>query len=225
MTDFDMTDTIIPRSDQINAEDILTGPVTITITDVTRGSAEQPVNMVTTEFGPGRPYRPSKTMRRVIVNAWGKDSAAYIGRRIRIYRDPEIRFGPDKVGGIKISHLSHIDKRLEISLTVSRGRRTPFVVDPLTDAPPPTTKPAADPTSAIVKAFGSLGVTVDQLETKVDEMRDGWTASHIATLTAIGKALKAGSTTTFEEFGSVAEASEPVQQGELITDSQPAQEN
>jgi hypothetical protein len=134
---FDMTDTIIPRSDQINAEDILTGPVTITIAGVTRGSAEQPVNMVTAEFGPGRPYKPSKTMRRVIVNAWGKESSAYVGRRIRIYRDPDVRFGPDKVGGIKISHLSHIDKRLEIALTVTRGRRAQFAVDPLPDEPPP----------------------------------------------------------------------------------------
>lgn len=136
---FDMTDTIIPRSDQINAEDILTGPVTITITGVTRGNAEQPVNMVTAEFGPGRPYKPSKTMRRVIVNAWGKEASAYVGRRIRIYRDPDVKFGPDKVGGIKISHLSHIDKRLEIALTVTRGRRAQFAVDPLPDEPPPRT--------------------------------------------------------------------------------------
>lgn len=135
---FDMTDTIIPRSDQINAEDILTGPVTITITGVTRGNAEQPVNMVTAEFGPGRPYKPSKTMRRVIVNAWGKDASAYVGRRIKIYRDPEVKFGPDKVGGIKISHLSHIDKRLEIALTVTRGRRAQFAVDPLPDEAPPS---------------------------------------------------------------------------------------
>jgi hypothetical protein len=145
---FDMTDTIIPRSDQINAEDILTGPVTITITGVARGSAEQPVNMVTAEFGPGRPYKPSKTMRRVIVNAWGKDASAYIGRRIRIYRDPDVKFGPDKVGGIKISHLSHIDKRLEIALTVTRGRRAPFAVEPLPDEQP---VPAAVDPDAITK--------------------------------------------------------------------------
>jgi hypothetical protein len=149
---FDMTDTIIPRSDQINAEDILTGPVTITITGVTRGNTEQPVNMVTAEFGPGRPYKPSKTMRRVIVNAWGKETSAYVGRRIRIYRDPEVKFGPDKVGGIKISHLSHIDKRLEIALTVTRGRRAQFAVDPLPDEPPPrTVEHAAKDDEAITK--------------------------------------------------------------------------
>lgn len=136
----DMTASIVPRSDQINSEDLLTGPVTVTITDVKRGSTEQPVDIVTAEFGPGRAYKPSKTMRRIIIAAWGTNSADYIGRRITIYRDPEVMFGPDKVGGIKISHLSHIDKRLEIALTVKRGRRAAFAVDPLRDAPP--TKPA-----------------------------------------------------------------------------------
>lgn len=134
----DMTASIAPRSDQLNAEDLLTGPRTVTITDVKRGSTEQPVDIVTAEYGPGRPYKPSKTMRRMIVAAWGTNTAAYIGRRLTIYRDPDITFGRDRVGGIRISHLSHIDKRLEIALTVTRGRRASFAVDPLPDEPTPT---------------------------------------------------------------------------------------
>lgn len=210
---FDMTDTIVPRSDQINAEDILTGPVTITITEVKRGSAEQPVNIVTAEFGPGRPYKPSKTMRRVIVNAWGKDASVYVGRRIRIYRDPDVKFGPDKVGGIKISHLSHIDKRLEIALTVTRGRRAPFTVDPLLDEPaPPTT--GKQPTAAgVISAFKALGVTVEQLELRVGADHEKWTAEDIASLAALGKSIKAGETTVYEEFDTPAtELPEPVQE-------------
>lgn len=132
----DMSASIIPRSDQLNAEDLLSGPRTVTITGVTRGTVEQPVDIVTAEYGPGRPYKPSKTMRRILVMAWGTNTSDYIGRRITIYRDPDIRFGPDRVGGIRISHLSHIDKRLEIALTVTRGRRASFTVEPLPDAPP-----------------------------------------------------------------------------------------
>ena len=138
----DLTESIAPRSDQINAEDLLTGPRTVTITDVQRGTAEQPVNIVTAEFGPGRPYKPSKTMRRVLVAAWGPDAAAYVGRRLLIYRDPEITFGKDKVGGIRISAMSHIDSRLTLALTVTRGRRAPFVVEPLADGPAPVTPEA-----------------------------------------------------------------------------------
>lgn len=166
---FDMTDTIIPKSDQLNAEDILTGPITVTITGVTRGNAEQPVNMVTAEFGPGRPYKPSKTMRRVIVNAWGKEASAYVGRRIRIYRDPDVKFGPDKVGGIKISHLSHIDKRLEIALTVTRGRRALFAVDPLPDEQQPANQDddAAKLNRQMHALFRKAGLEKDQRDDRL----------------------------------------------------------
>lgn len=129
----DISDTITPRSDQLNAEDLLTGPATVTVVEVKRGGAEQPVDIVTAEYGPGRPYKPSKTMRRILIAAWGKDTTAYVGRRMTIYRDPEITFGRDKVGGIRISHMSHIAKPLVIALTVRRGSRSMFEVEPLPD--------------------------------------------------------------------------------------------
>lgn len=131
----DMTESITPKSDQINAEDLLAGPETFTIERVEKGSTEQPVNIHMAER-PGRPYRPSKSMRRVLVNAWGKDSSVYAGRRLTLYRDPDVKFGGDAVGGIKISHLSHIAKRTSVSLTVTRGKRAPHTVDPLSIATP-----------------------------------------------------------------------------------------
>jgi len=128
----DISRTIEPKSDQINADDLIGGPRTVTITDITKGTPEQPVNVVTAEYGPGRPYKPSKSMRRVLATCWGTDAAVWIGRKATLYRDPDITFGKDKVGGIRISHLSHIDQRIDIPLTVTRGRRTPFTVQPLT---------------------------------------------------------------------------------------------
>lgn len=146
----DLTESIAPKSDQINAEDLLTGPRTFTIEKVSAGSPEQPVNVHLVEF-PGRPYRPSKSMRRVLVTAWGKEAAEYAGRRLTLYRDPEVTFGKDKVGGIKISAVSHIDKRLVIPLTVTRGRRAPHTVEPLSDAAP-------EPTAEQVAAETDLAV-------------------------------------------------------------------
>ncbi|GIG27151.1 hypothetical protein [Cellulomonas denverensis] len=131
----DLTATIVPKSDQLNAEDLLAGPVTVTVESVTGGSAEQPVNVNLREF-PGRPYRPSKTQRRVLVKLWGAESSAYTGRRMTLYRDPEVKFGGIKVGGIKISHLSHIEKRATLVLTETKGKRAPHVVEPLPDAAP-----------------------------------------------------------------------------------------
>ena len=131
----DLTASIAPKSDQLNADDLISGPVTVTIQEVRQGTAEQPVDVVLVEF-PGRAYRPSKSMRRVMVMAWGPDASAYAGRRLKLYRNADITFGKDKVGGIEISALSHIAKPLTIALTATRGRRKNFTVEPLPDFTP-----------------------------------------------------------------------------------------
>lgn len=144
----DLSDTIIAKSDQINADDLISGPITVTVKSVTRGAPEQPVDVSTIET-PGRAYRPSKSMRRVLVAAWGKDGDAWSGRRMTLYRDPSVRFGKDEVGGIKISHLSHIDRPMSIALTVKRGQRAPHKVAPLpTDAPSAAMEPSPDDVAA-----------------------------------------------------------------------------
>lgn len=133
----DLTETIAPKSDQLNADDLMAGPRTFTIAAVSRGDGEQPVNIELVEFGKGRPFKPCKSMRRVLVVAWGADASAYVGRRMTLYRDSKVRFGGQDVGGIRISHMSDIDKRLTLALTVTRGKRAPYVVEPLPDDAPP----------------------------------------------------------------------------------------
>lgn len=126
----DLTTTIAPKSDQINADDLISGPVTVTIAEVVKGSPEQPVDIRLVEY-PNRAYRPSKTMRRILVNAWGTDASTYTGRRITLCRNPDITFGREKVGGIEISHLSNIDTALTVALTSTRGKRKNYTVEPL----------------------------------------------------------------------------------------------
>lgn len=131
----DLTETIAPRSDQLNADDLISGPITVTISEVRKGSTEQPVDVVLAEY-PGRAYRPSKSMRRIMVSAWGKDASTYAGHRLTLFRNPEITFGRDKVGGIEIAEMSHIDKPLTVALTATRGKRKNFTVKPLAEQAP-----------------------------------------------------------------------------------------
>lgn len=133
MSELDISATTEPKSDQQNFDDYVSGPKTVTVAEVKKGSAEQPVEIHLVEF-PGRPYKPAKSMRRVLIAAWGKDASQYAGRRITLYGDPTVKFGGKEVGGIRISHLSHIPGPLEVKLTVTRGKRDPFTVLPL-DAP------------------------------------------------------------------------------------------
>ncbi len=130
-----LANTINRRSDHTNADVLITGPQTVTITAVRQGTKEQPVNIELAGFE-GRPYKPSKSMRRVLVTIWGKDASLFAGRRLTLYRDPTVKFGGDVVGGIKISHASDIDGPQEVLLTVTRGRRAPHTVLPLPSEQP-----------------------------------------------------------------------------------------
>lgn len=130
---FDISETLAPTSDQLDAVDLLGGPRTFTIDKVSKGNAEQPVDVHLVEFD--RPWRPGKSMRRVLAFCWGTDASKWAGRRVRLYCDPEVIFGKDKVGGTRIAALSHIDGRKSVPLLVSRGRSATYHVEPLTEEP------------------------------------------------------------------------------------------
>lgn len=140
----DMRQTIIPKSDQLNADDLIAGEMTIKITGVTiRGGQEQPVS-IHFEGDNGKPYKACKSMCRVLVNAWGPDSAKYVGRSMTLYRDPTVKWAGMEVGGIRISHMSDIQGNQSMALTVTRGSKKPYIVKPLTQAAPESA-PAAQP--------------------------------------------------------------------------------
>lgn len=127
----DMSKTIEPNSDQLNADDLLTGPRTITITDVkVREGSDQPVS-VFYESDNGKPYKPGKSMRRLMIGVWGTDSQRYVGQSLTLFCDPTVTWGNQAVGGIRISHMSGITKSFSIMLTVTRGRKSEYVVQPL----------------------------------------------------------------------------------------------
>lgn len=141
----DLSQTIAPKSDQLNSDDLISGPRTIKITKVAAWNGEQPI-AVNFEGDNGKPYLPCKSMRRVLVQVWGSDGNAFVGRSMTLYRDPEVIFGGVKVGGIRISHMSHMDADMVMSLTASKKARAPFKVRVLKDEP--KAKPAAANTAS-----------------------------------------------------------------------------
>lgn len=127
----DMTAAIVPKSDQLNADDCISGPITIKIASVTiRGGQEQPVS-IHYENDNGKPYKPCKSMSRVLVAAWGPDANAYVGRGLTLYRDPGVKWAGMDVGGLRISHMTDIETAMTMALTATKGSRKPFTVKPL----------------------------------------------------------------------------------------------
>jgi hypothetical protein len=152
----DISSTLAAKSNQLNTDDLISGPITIQINCVSAGSPEQPV-AINYEGDEGKPWYPCKSMRRVLVAAWGADASQYVGRRVTLFRDPEVMYGGIKVGGIRLSHLSDIDAPLSIALTVTRQKRAPYRVQPL--APVAPVAPAPDPATAALAVCQAAGLT------------------------------------------------------------------
>lgn len=160
--DLDLTESLAPKSDQMDAVDLaVCGPRTFTITEVTKGSKEQPFNFHLAEFP--RVWRPSKGMRRVIVAAWGEKASAYTGKRLTLFCNPDVKYAGEKVGGIEISHMSDLPggKRLSTPKIIAQGKSVTFTVEPLTE---PASRPA--PTADDVAACSD-----------VDTLRAMWSAA------------------------------------------------
>lgn len=127
----DISKMIAPKSDQLNADDLLAGPRTLKITRVEgREDPQQPL-LIFFEGDNGKPYKPGLSMRRVLIVAWGDDGMEYVGRSLRVFCDPEVKFGGVKVGGIRISHMSHIGNPQKMMLTQTRGKKGEYTVHPL----------------------------------------------------------------------------------------------
>ena len=126
----DISKTIAPKSDQLNADDLIAGPKTITVTGIKLVAEDQPV-AIHFEGDDGKPYKPCKSMRRVLIKAWGPNGAAYVGRSMTLFLDEQVRFGGAAVGGIRISHLTAIDRPLSMALTATRGTKKAYTVQPL----------------------------------------------------------------------------------------------
>jgi len=128
----DISDTIVAKSDQLNADDILAGPITVTVTAVKRTNDDQPVAVHIS--GGYQPWKPCKTMRRALVAAWGKDPTKWAGRSVTLKRDASVKWAGEEVGGIRIHALSHIEKRMELSLAETRGKKKKFVIERLAES-------------------------------------------------------------------------------------------
>jgi hypothetical protein len=151
---FDVSDTLIPNTDQLVADDLRTGHRNIKITKVERISDEKRPLAVHFEGDGGKPYLPNVSMRRVIAEAWGTDSREWVGKWLRLFRNPQIKMGGAEVGGIRISHAYPLSQtEMVISLITTKGKRSLYKLarmDPPDGQPTRTTAtPTTPPPSAV----------------------------------------------------------------------------
>lgn len=168
----DITDALAPTSDQLDAVELVS-PRTFTIADGSRlGQREGKVVAEIRLVDFDRVWRPSKGMLDVLAKLWGTNAKEWVGRSVTLYNDTEVTFGKDKVGGIRISHMSHIDKATTVQIRGrgQGGRKIAWKVQPLT-APTTAPAPPPEPTEADVAACDDVTVLRGWWQQSGDERR------------------------------------------------------
>jgi len=131
----DMRKTIVIKTDQLNADDLIAGPRTIKIRDVVaKETGEQRAHLFF-DGDNGKPYKPNTSMLKILCAIWGPDGAKWVGRSMTVFNDKTVKWAGQPVGGIRISHMSHIDEVQVNTIAVTRGQKKPYTVKPLENQP------------------------------------------------------------------------------------------
>tara|TARA_R110002096_G_scaffold315227_4_gene509463 strand:- start:1484 stop:1825 length:342 start_codon:yes stop_codon:yes gene_type:complete len=67
----------------------------------------------------------------MLISCWGKFKDEWVGHSMTVYCDPAAMWGGKAVGGIRVSHASHITEPVTKMLAVTRGRKSMFTILPL----------------------------------------------------------------------------------------------
>lgn len=130
--DDDISFAVEAKSDQLNAVDIMGAEPILTIRDFKiNKTPDQPVWLYFNGDN-GRPWKPSKGMLRILGAAWGRRASAWVGKSVQVYFEPDVTYAGKKVGGIRIRALSDIERQMDFSEALSRGKRRTVTVVQLT---------------------------------------------------------------------------------------------
>jgi hypothetical protein len=125
----DMSSTIVAKSDQINAADLVGTTRTITIREVRITNDDQPVSVYFE--GDSKAFRPCKGVRRLMVRVWGLDANKYVGQSMTLFQDPTVTWAGKPEGGIRVSHMTGLSEPITEAMRTSRNATKPYVIKPL----------------------------------------------------------------------------------------------
>jgi hypothetical protein len=83
-----------------------------------------------------------------------------------LFRDSKVQWGGMDVGGIRISHMSDISGVATLPLTVTKGKKAPFVVKPLSASAPASTEPAQSVEDRVARFLANLKTKLATCETR-----------------------------------------------------------
>ena len=183
--DLDYGETLAAKSNQLNADDLAGGPITVQITGArVRLSDDQPLSLRLS--GGHCPWNPCKGMRRLLAEIAGSTSARpWVGMWIRLFRDPEVLWAGKASGGIRVCG---VDARMlpqgrTFRVRVSRNGYAEYPIEPIRDR-----QHEGAPTADLVRLLEDNDLT----PADVDRWREAEGKAPIGTLTDEQRARLAG---------------------------------
>ena len=175
LTPEDIAAAIAPRSDQLNADDIIGGPITVKIIGERKGDEKQPI-VLDIEGWKGKPWKPCKTMSRIMAEVWREDDKPgfapwlWVGQTVTLFRDPTVKMKGDTVGGIRLGGMTGLTKARTFEVTVSRGTKKKLVIQPIK----PVVEPTPQEQDYIIEATELLNeaTSLSDLQTRGEILKD-----------------------------------------------------
>jgi len=156
-----MSATIIAKSDQINAADLIGTPRTVTVKEVRiKAGEDQPVTILIE--GDNKGFRPCKGVRRLIVRVWGPDASKYIGQSLTLFCDKSVTWAGKEEGGIRVSHMTGLNEKIVEYMRTSRAGTKAYEILPLAIKAAPA-RQTADQWAAEQAAAAQNAVDLDDL--------------------------------------------------------------
>lgn len=167
----DITEALAPTSDQLDAIELVE-PRTFTIDSGSRlGKRDNKTVAEIRLVELDRVWRPSKGMLDLLAACWGTKGTEWVGRQVTVYNDPDVMFGKERRGGVRISHLSHIDGPRDVTIRAAgAGRKQTWHVEPLATAPARDWLTELEHAGTDVTAIGALGQAASDARAPGDVM-------------------------------------------------------
>ena len=144
MEEMNIREFVTIKSDRLNYENFIMGAKEFTISKLAKKTDQGKARLLIYFEGyESTPYWPSLGMIKCLSSPDGWGDAPFsdwIGRRMTLFGEPTVVYAGKEIGGIQISHISHIKGEYSTKITLRRGMRIDFTIEPL--ATTTTSKPA-----------------------------------------------------------------------------------
>ena len=141
-----------PKTDQLNADNLRgINSVVVTVKGPCSRGNDGKMHIPLEEC---KPFKPATGQGRILTEIWG-NWENWPGRKIRLYRDPDVTYGGVACGGIKISEISHINRKHTVPVRQNRNKVVMQDIHPI--------KEEVDPVIAVQVKFRQA-VTEDEVK-------------------------------------------------------------